>query len=99
MKLIFKKNEIGEISVKHNTKDFSSQDYIKMIKHINDDEKIQIDYEGDISDQEKTSINLMIFGLNNVKSEINEVNNEAIIPDNDLIEYPEEDIDPEDIPF
>ena len=67
MKLKFEKNKNGEITIKVDGKDFSTKDYIQMIKKIKNEEKIEPEFGGNITEEEQNSVNSMIDDLNNIK--------------------------------
>lgn len=85
MKLKFTKDKDGEISVKIGEKDFSTADYINMIKEIKSKKEIEAEYGDDISEDEIDSVKSMLKDINNIK--------ETDVSKN------EEKINPEDIPF
>jgi len=86
MNLIFNKDKDGKILVTIDGKDFTTKDYISMIKEIKEGKDIKVSFDGDVSSEEKENINSMISDINNIK-EI------------DKIKIDESDIDPESIPF
>ena len=89
MKLKFIKNEDGVISVKIGKEDFSTGDYIEMIKEIKNEKKIEVEFEENISEDEQDSVKLMIKDINNIgKADFNE--KEEVVEDK---------IKLEDIPF
>jgi len=89
MKLKFQKNEKNEIFVKIGEKDFSTDDYIKMIKDVRNHKKIEADFEGSISGDEQDS----------VLSMLNEINNIGENDDYEGDEKDTEEISVENIPF
>lgn len=91
MKLHFDRKGGGEVVVQVDGKDFTTVDYIKMIKEVKKDGKIEADFSEQISQDEKDSVGAMLKEINriNQKQEEAEPN----------IEYPEQDINPDDIPF
>jgi len=86
MNLIFNKDKDGKILVTIDGKDFTTKDYINMIKEIKEGKDIKVSFDGDVSSEEKENINSMISDINNIK-EI------------DKIKIDESDIDSESIPF
>lgn len=67
MKLRFGKNKKGEFFVKVNEKDFSTKDYIEMIKKVKNKEKIEVEFEEGIAIEEQSNIESMINEINNIK--------------------------------
>ena len=68
MKLEFTKNEDGEIFVKIGLKEFSNEDYIRMIKEIKSAKKIEANFGDNISKDEQDSVLLMLKSINNIKT-------------------------------
>lgn len=68
MKLEFTKNEDGEIFVKIGLKEFSNEDYIRMIKEIKSGKKIEANFGDNISKDEQDSVLLMLKSINNIKT-------------------------------
>lgn len=94
MKLKFEKSENGVISVKIGDNDFVTKDYIKMIKDIKNGEKIEAEFGDNISKEERDSVSSMFKDINSIKETSADENKEAA-----AIEYPEGDINPDDLPF
>ncbi|MBW3020883.1 hypothetical protein KY334_06310 [Candidatus Woesearchaeota archaeon] len=69
MKLNFKKEENGEINIAVEGTEFSTADYIEIIKNLKDGNRIEVDFEGDVSEEEKDSINSMIEEINKITEE------------------------------
>lgn len=67
MKLKFEKNKKRETFVKVDGKDFSTKDYIEMIKKIKNKEKIEVEFEEDITTEEQGNIESMINEINSIK--------------------------------
>lgn len=89
MKLKFTKNSEGEIFVKVEEKDFSTEDYITMIKELKKGELLEVEFEGDISEEEKGHVNSMV-------KEINDIENASTVEEEKEVD---EKINPDDIPF
>lgn len=90
MKLKFDKNTEGEISVQINGKSMGSEDYITLIKEVKSETKIEADFGGDVTLEERGSIDAML-------KKINKINSDSA--NGGIIDYDEEEIKPEDIPF
>ena len=90
MKLHFDKNTDGEIFAQVDGKDFSTKDYIRMIKEIKNKERIEADFGEQITQDEKERVNEMLM-------EINLVGQSDIDPDDDGGENSEGDL--ADLPF
>lgn len=69
MKLNFKKEENGAINIAVGGTEFSTTDYIEIIKNLKDGDRIEVDFEGDVSEEEKDSINSMIEEINKITEE------------------------------
>ncbi|MEY4440458.1 MAG: hypothetical protein RLY49_84 [Candidatus Parcubacteria bacterium] len=74
MKLKFLKKENDEIYIMIGEKEFSSNDYVDMIKEIYSNEKVEVEFSSDITSEEQESVNFMIAEINkiNVKSDVSE---------------------------
>jgi len=97
MKLKFEKSEIGETIVTVDGKNFVSQNYIELIKQLYAGTEVEVEFGEDITTEEQNSINEMVKTINTIdtKTEVTKNNEVAdVTPD-----YPEEEINPEDIPF
>jgi len=88
MKLVFRKNDLEEITVLQSSSgDERKFDYADMIKVLIDDGELEApEIEGDFTADESRSIRNMV-------SEINKVTNEAMTAGEDA------GVDPADIPF
>lgn len=93
MKLRFTKNE-GKISVKVENKDFSTADYIEMVKQIKSGTVVEVECGEGITAEEEDSIKRMAGELNGIKDGKANVARSPV-----HIQYPSDDINPEDIPF
>ena len=85
MKLRFDKKEDGEVTVQIEGADFTTKDYVKMIKVLKGKGKVEALYSDKITDEEQLNINEMI-------AEINNIPNENVIDKSD-------DEDSDDLPF
>lgn len=70
MKLIFKKNEAGDVAVTMFKGTIDAQfSYIEMIKALIAGERIETDFDESISDEEKTQINEVLQEIENTAKE------------------------------
>lgn len=69
MKIHFDKKEDGEVTVQIEGADFTTKDYIRMIKVLKGKGKIEALYNEKITDEEKLNINEMIVEINNIPNE------------------------------
>lgn len=97
MKLKFDKNEVEEVIVSADGKSFSSQDYIEMIKQLHSGTVIDVEFGNSITEEEKISVNKMIGEINAVDRKA--VTKKVPAPIEKAVVYPDEEINPEDIPF
>ena len=77
MKLHFDKKEDGEIYVQINGKDFSTKDYIQMVKDIRDEKKIEASHGKQITQEEQDSIKEMLVEINQINKENPETEEET----------------------
>ncbi len=96
MKLKFTKNKNEEILLTMNGKEFDTNDYLEIVKNIKDDKKIELeDFDETISPEEQESIKEMIKEINLIGNNDDNTEDE----ESNAVECPEEDINPENIPF
>lgn len=69
MILLFEKNENEEIQVKINGGEFSSKDYIDIIKAVKGGVNIEARFSDDILEEDKESVNQMISRINQITSD------------------------------
>lgn len=95
MKLVFSKDFDGSVLVHVDDKPFTQTDYIKMIHQIKDKQIIEAEFTADITPDEQDRVNAMLKEINQagVESKSKKAKKQ------DEIEYPKEDINPDDIPF
>ncbi len=102
MKLKFKKNENKEILVKINGKDFSTKDYIEMIKEINNEKKIEVEFGKNVTEEEQESVLSMFNDINNIK-EVDHKECDGIVNHNEDLEgeskKDDDEIKVKNIPF
>jgi hypothetical protein len=95
MNIQFLRNTEGAVVANVNGHTFSSSDYIEIVKLLHSGEKVTAEFSAAITTEEKESLNKMIDSINGV----------VLMADQPLAEtsvattYPEEEINPEDIPF
>lgn len=90
MNLKFDRSDSGEITVEINGKGMRSADYITIIKEVKEGKNIEAEYGSGVTAEEKLSIEGMLKEINGI-----DLNSQS----EGSIQYPEDDIDPEDIPF
>jgi len=76
MKLIFKKNDDGKISVEVKDKEFTTKTYIEMIKKIKNEEDIEVEFSGNIDHEEEKKIKSMVEAINGIREEGNKADAE-----------------------
>lgn len=72
MKLVFTKNEEGEISVEVNDSLFETKDYVEMIKGIKKGDKVEVSYDEVFTSEETEKIDSMIDKINDISSDDDE---------------------------
>jgi hypothetical protein len=69
MKLHFDKKEDGEIYAQVEGKDFSTKDYIQMIKEVKSEKKIEASFGKQITQDEQDSVKEMLVEINQINKE------------------------------
>ena len=95
MNIQFTKDAEGGVVASADGHTFSSSDYIEIVKLLHSGEKISGEFSAEITDEEKDSLSKMITSINIVDSKTDQPQVQA----STAVVYPEEEINPEDIPF
>lgn len=97
MKLKFEKNKAEETIVTVDEKTFVSQNYIDMIKQLHAGNDVEVEFGDGVTTEEQNSINEMVRAINSIDTKI--VQRSGTHENGGAIEYQEEEINPDDIPF
>lgn len=95
MNIQFSRNADGAVVANVNGHTFSSSDYIEIVKLLHSGEKITAEFSTEITTEEKDSLNKMIDSINGIGLKVDKPLAETSV----ATTYPEEEINPEDIPF
>ena len=95
MNIQFLRSTEGGVIANINEHTFSSSDYIEIVKLLHSGEKITAEFSAEISTEERDSLNKMIDDINRVELKIDQ----PLTATSVATTYPQEEINPEDIPF
>ena len=97
MKLHFSKDSDGHVLVHIGDRPFVTKDYIEMIHEVKNKQKIEAEFTEDISDDEKESVNAMLKEINQIGK--TSTTAKKAKKSEEGLDYPKDDIDPDNIPF